>query len=146
VALFVFGVYSAYSSLTWPARGWPEYYINDPIVLSVASISVATLHVCCWMIVLKFYSLVTDCSSDVITIMAASALKADKDNNISINHSRRETDNCSGYNVAGDEWSSDVIMEIGRKVWNKPSESGDSGYISDQCIQGTGSGRVFITP
>ena len=146
IGLFVFGMYCAYSALTWPTRGWPEYYINNPTVLSIVSMSVTTFHVLCWVMVLRFYTLFTDCSRDAITIMTASGLKCDRDNNISVTHSKGDTNHFSGCNVEGDEWSSDVFMEIGRRVWNKSSEDGDSVYISDQCLQGTGSGRLFIIP
>ena len=82
VGLFVFGVYSVYSALTWPERGWPSYYIKTPIVLSVVCISVATLHMSCWVIILRLYTVCKDASSDMVTIMSASSLKADKDINL----------------------------------------------------------------
>merc|ERR1712038_96550 len=55
IGLFVFGVYSAFCVLTWPRRGWPEYYVFGPAVLSGVSLGVALIHVICWIVVLKLY-------------------------------------------------------------------------------------------
>lgn len=143
VGLFVFGVYSAFCVLTWPSRGWPEYYIFDPAVLSGVSLGIATMNVVCWIMVLKFYVMPTNPNKPVVEINASS--KEDCKNEKNFHKNRNGKDN-GGFNDAEDEWSNDVIMEIGQKVWNRPSTSQDSEHFIDNVIEGTDSGRLFISP
>ena len=53
--LFVFSVYSSYSALAWSARGWPNYYRKNPLIISAISLIVVVIHVVCWVLVLKWY-------------------------------------------------------------------------------------------
>ena len=145
VGLFVFGVYSAFCVLTWPARGWPEYYIFDPAVLSGISLGIATMNVVCWIVVLKFYVMPANPKKPVVEINASSK-EDSKDENILNFHKNKNGKDNGGFNVSEDEWSNDVIMEIGQKVWNKPSPSQDSEHFLDNSIEGTDSGRLFISP
>ena len=145
--LFVFGIYCAYSALTWPARGWPEYYINHPIVLSTASITVASIHLLCWVAVLKFYAATSDSVDNVITLKAASALS-----DTVLNHKVNPGDIKYTVNhwdvtkAGGDEWCKEVMSEIGKNVWDKNCNGEDIVYVSEPCIQLTGSGRLYVTP
>jgi len=120
VGLFIFGVYSAFCVLTWPRRGWPEYYIFGPAVLSGVSLGIALIHVICWIVVLKFYVLSGQNLNSVIQIVTSCDQKSKHENSINSEINNSGKDNV-GFDKSEDEWSSDVIMEIGRKVWNQPT-------------------------
>ena len=115
--LFVFSVYSAYSALTWSARGWPNYYRKNPLIISAISLIVVVIHVVCWGFVLKCYISINNEHKDPIEIISAVNSDNRKANNINIQHGNDENVNL-GVNIEKDDWSNDVIMEIRRKVWN----------------------------
>jgi len=120
VALFVFGVYSAFCALTWPRRGWPEYYVFGPAVLSGLSLGISLIHVICWIIVLKYYVLSEQQIISTIQIVTSSDEKIKNDKLLKSPSKSQEKDNTC-FDMSEDEWSNDVIMEIGEKVWNQPS-------------------------
>ena len=148
VGLFIFGVYSAFCVLTWPRRGWPEYYIFGPAVLSGVSLSIALIHGICWIVVLKFYVLSGRNLNSVIQIVTSDEQKSKHENSINSENNNSGKDNV-GFDKSEDEWSSDVIMEIGRKVWNQPSPENEIRIIkdgkSDDRIESNQT-RISITP
>ena len=121
VGLFVFGVYSAFCVLTWPRRGWPEYYVFGPAVLSGVSLGIALIHVICWIVVLKLYVITGQPINSVVQIMTTDEEKSKNEKTL-----RSPIKNCgkdnNGFDQSEDEWSNDVIMEIGRKVWNQQKQ------------------------
>ena len=149
VGLFVFGVYTAFCVLTWPRRGWPEYYIFEPAVLSGISLSIALIHVICWIVVLKLYVLAGQNIKPVVEILPSNEeiCKSEKSlKSENSNHGNNGRDN-AGYYTSEDEWSNDVIMEIGRRVWNQPiQEDQDKKIHAEKSIDRTESRRITITP
>jgi len=145
VGLFVFGVYSAFCVLTWPARGWPEYYIFSPAVLSGVSLGIATMNVVCWIVVLKFYVMPANPKESRVEIKASSTEDSKQDNFLNFYKNNKVKDK-EEFNVAEDEWSNDVIMEIGQKVWNKTSPRQDRHLFFNNISGGTDPERQFISP
>ena len=93
--------------------------------------------------------------TDVITIKAASGLSDTNSNpktlsdttanpKIYFKDNKCEVNNFDERDVGGDEWCKEVMSEIGKNVWSKNCEGVDSGYVSEPCIHGTGSGRLYI--
>ena len=121
VGLFVFGIYSTFCVLTWPRRGWPEYYVFGPAVLSGVSLGVALIHVICWIVVLKHYVLSRQPINSIVQIVTSDEEKTNNEKILRSPIKSSGKDN-SGFDQTEDEWSNDVIMEIGRKVWNKPNQ------------------------
>ena len=115
--LFVFSVYSSYFALAWPARGWPNYYRKNPLIMSTISSIVVVIHVFCWAVVLKCYISMDNQHKDPIEIISVVTSDTRKENNTNIQHGNHENYNF-GANIDKEDWSNDVIMEIGRKIWN----------------------------
>ena len=115
--LFVFSVYSSYFALAWPARGWPKYYRKNPLIISTISSIVVVIHVVCWVFVLKCYISIDNQHKHPIEIISVVTSDNRKENNTDIQHNNHENFNL-GVNIEKDDWSNDVIMEIGRKIWN----------------------------
>jgi len=140
VALFVFGIYAAFCVLTWPARGWPKYYIFGPAVLSGISLGIAAVNIVCWIFVLKFYVLPANQKRPVVEIKVSPTEHSKNDNLLNLHNNKHGKDN-DGFNVTEDEWSNDVIMEIGQKVWNKSSPNHESEQYLDNVIVEEDSGK-----
>ena len=115
--LFVFSVYSSYSALAWPARGWPDYYRKNPLIISAISLIVVVIHVVCWGFVLKCYISINNQHKDPIEIISVVTSDNRNENIINIQHSHNEKFNL-GVDIDKDDWSKDVIMEIKRKIWS----------------------------
>jgi len=146
VGLFVFGVYSAFCVLTWPRRGWPEYYIFEPAVLSGISLSLALIHVICWIVVLKLYVITGRNVKPVVQIMPSNEEISKSEKSMKTKGSNNGKDNV-GFYSSEDEWSNDVIMEIGRKVWNEPiPDYRDKNMEAEKCIERVESKGISITP
>ena len=91
--LFVFSVYSAYSAVAWPARGWPNYYRKNPLIMSTISSIVVVIHVFCWAVVLKCYISMDNQHKDPIEIISVVASDNRKENNTNIQHGNHENYN-----------------------------------------------------
>ena len=85
--------------------------------MSTISSIVVVIHVFCWAVVLKCYISMDNQHKDPIEITSVVGSDNRKENDTNIQHGNHENYNF-GANIDKEDWSNDVIMEIGRKIWN----------------------------